>query len=315
MDITERLPGIQKNISLKNYTTFKIGGSARYFFEAKTKENLISAIKVAKEYRLPFFVLAGGSNVLVSDKGYKGLVIKFEGLESKIKKSTIHAGAGMKLSDVVSLSAKNSLAGLEWAAGIPGTVGGAVYGNAGAFWFSMQDLIKSVEVLDTKDLKVKNLSPVKCEFSNKDSVFKHNKSLIILSVVLELKKGDRAQIKEKIKDYIGYRKKNHPLNFPSAGCVFKNYTPEVKNKNLFEKFPELVNFNKKGRIPSAYLIENCGLKGKKMGQAQISEKHANFVVNLGGAKASDVRKLIKLAKQKVKSKFDVTLEEEIQYLE
>jgi len=178
----------------------------------------------------------------------------------------------------------------------------------------MRDIVRSVKVLDLKSLKIKNFSQKDCLFFSKDSIFKHDKDLVILSVVLKLEKGNKKKMQEKIKEYINYRKENHLLDFPSAGCVFKNYTPEIKNQKLFKKFPELIDFNKKGRIPSAYLVEMCGLKGKKIGRAQISKKHANFVVNLGGAKASDVKKLIKLAKQRVKIKFGVVLEEEIQYL-
>jgi UDP-N-acetylmuramate dehydrogenase len=315
MDIKEKLPRIKKNIPLRDYTTFKIGGPARYFFEAKTKEDLILAIKTAKEFNLPFFVLAGGSNVLVSDKGYKGLVIHILDSKFQILNSNVVAEAGAKLSEALKAVTKKDLAGLEWAAGIPGTVGGAVYGNAGAFWFSMQDIVRGVKALDLKTLKIKNISLKDCAFSSKDSIFKHNKNLIILSVVLKLKRGNKKQIRDKIEEYVNYRKEKHPLDFPSAGCIFKNYTPEIKNQKLFKKFPELVDFNKKGRIPSAYLIEKCGLKEKRVGDAQISGKHANFIVNLRNAKADDVKKLIRLIKQKVKNKFGITLEEEIQYLD
>lgn len=314
MDIKEKLPGVRENIALSGYTTFKIGGPARYFFSAKTEQDLIRALKAAKDSKLSFFILGGGSNILVSDRGYKGLVVHNLSSGLKISNSKVVAEAGAKLSEAVKAAAKNGLTGLEWAAGIPGTIGGAIYGNAGAFWLSMRDIIKSVKALDLKTLKTKSFSQKDCLFSSKDSIFKHNKDLIILSAVFKLGKGGKRQTQEKIREYINYRKENHPLDFPSAGCIFKNYTPEIKNQKLFKKFPGLIDFSKKGRVPSAYLIEMCGLKGKKIGRAQVSKKHANFVVNLGGAKASDVKKLVKLARQKVKNKFGIILEEEIQYL-
>jgi len=326
MSIKELLPKIKENISLAKYTTFKIGGSARYFFVAGNKEDLIKAIRAAKKLRMLFFILGGGSNVLFSDKGFKGLVIKLQAISYKLEDSSIYAEAGVKLEDVAKLAVKKSLAGLEWAAGIPGTVGGAVYGNTGAFKLVTGDIVKSVEVLDFRTLGIKNFSQKDCKFSPKNTIFKNRKNLIILSVILKLKKGNKKQIQKKIKEYLSYRKKSHPFNFSSAGCAFKNYKLKSspsgslslrsiqKNKKLLKEFPELEKFNKMGMIPASYLVEKSGLKGKKIGGAQISAKHANFIVNLKKAKAKDVIKLIKLAKQKVRKKFGVNLEEEVQII-
>jgi len=270
----------RKNISLKNYTTFKIGGRAKYFFVAKTKVKLIKAIQEAKKRRLPFFILGGGSNILISDKGFNGLVIK----------------TGKPLSLYVSR-------GLEWAVGIPGTIEGAVYENAGAFGKSMKDVVKSVEVFDTKTGKFKIFKNKDCQFVYRGSIFKKNPNLVILSVKLKyrapsysearrLKRGE-ASLNKKIKKYLKHRKETQPLNYPSAGSVFKN------PKNHFV----------------GQLIEECGLKGKRIGRAEISKKHANFLINLGGAKSEDVLKLIKLIKRKIKQVFGIKLKEEIQFLE
>jgi len=255
----------QKNVSLKNYTTFKIGGRAKYFFIAKKKEDLIKAVATAKKLKLPFFVLGSGSNLLVSDQGFKGLVIKY----------------GQPLSSYVSK-------GLEWAIGIPGTVQGAVCGNAGAFKKSMKDVVEKVEVFDAKTGKIKFFKNKDCQFSYRNSIFKKNKNLIVLSVKIKPKKSNI----KKIKQYLNYKKERQPLNCPSAGSIFKN--------------------------PSGFsageLGEKCGLKGKRIGQAKISEKHTNFIVNLGNARAKDVKKLINLIKKEVKKKFKINLEEEIQFL-
>lgn len=316
---------IKENISLAKYTTFEIGGPAKYFCIARNKEDLIKAIKKAKELKMPFFILGGGSNVLASDKGYNGLVIKIENCKLKIENCNIHTETGIKLEDIVKLTARKSLSGLEWAAGIPGTVGGAVYGNAQTFDTKMSDIIKSVEIFDTKTLKIKTLTKKECDFSEKHTVFKKNKNLVILSAILKLKKGKKKEIQKRIKEHLNYRKKNHPWRFPSAGSIFVNQElrsnptgspPEgvQRNQELLKEFPELREFNKEGVIPSSYLIEKCGLKGTKVGGAKVSEKHAGFIVNTGKAKAEDVLKLIKIIKQKVKRKFGVVLEEEIQII-
>jgi len=375
-NLKKELPGIQKNISLAKQTTFHIGGRARYFFEAKSKKDLIKAVSAAKKFKLPFFILGNGSNTLVADEGYRGLVIKIKNLKLKIKNSTIKTDAGVSLSRLINISVEKGLTGLEWAIGIPGTVGGAIYGNAGAFGYSMADVVKSVEVLEIPDFQFFHSDPVgilrdprgtifplgsrwdptgsqrdnfstriplgsygipegqfsnkfqipnskfqikilknrDCQFGYRDSIFKCNKNLIILSAELQLKKGKKNKIKEKMKEYLNYRKETQPLNFPSAGSVFKNQKSKIKNQKLLIEYPELKAFNRKSEISAGWLIEKCGLKGKRIGQAKISEKHANFIVNLGNAKAADVKKLINLAKRKVKNKFKIKLKEEIQYL-
>lgn len=294
----KELIGVKKNVSLAQYTSFKIGGKAKYFFKAETKEDLLKAVAAANKFKLPFFILGGGNNLLVSDKGYRGLVINLQFLTfdfqkiSNSKSLKILAGAGLPLSKIVNLSAEKSLTGLEWVAGIPGTIGGAIYGNAGAFGKSMKDIIKKVNVLDVEKSKIKTLKNKNCKFNYRESVFKKNKNLIIISAEFRLKKEAKKEIKKRIKEFLNYKKETQPLNFPSAGSIFKN---------------------PKG-FSAGQLIEKCGLKGKKIGKAKFSEKHANFIVNLGKAKAKDVINLINLAKKSVKNKFKIILQEEIQYL-
>jgi UDP-N-acetylmuramate dehydrogenase len=294
MSINKLLPGVKKNVSLAEQTTFKIGGQAKYFFPARTEKNLIKAVTAAKKLKLPFFILGGGSNLLVSDKGYKGLVIKIMNTKYKMLNDEVMAEAGAGLGQLINFSVNIGLSGLEWAVGIPGTIGGAVRGNAGAFDKSMKDIIGTVRVLEMKDNepKIKILKNAQCGFGYRDSIFKKKNNLIILSAELRLKKGKKKEIENRIKKYSGYKKENHPWNYPSAGSVFKN--------------------------PSGFsageLISECGLRNKRIGQAKISEKHANFIVNLGGASSADVKKLINLAKRSVKNKFKINLEEEIKFL-
>ena len=285
----------QKNVLLKKYTSFRIGGRTKYFFSAKTKVDLLKAINAAKKIKLPIFILGAGSNLLLSGKMFNGVVVRIENSACDILNSKVTVGAGLPLAKLLNISAKNGLAGLEWAVGIPGTVGGAIYGNAGSFGKSTKDVVKKVEVLDVKDLRFKKFNLKDCKFNYRESAFKKKKNLIIISAVLGLKKGKKKQIENKIKEYLEYKKQTQPLNFPSAGSVFKN--PRGFSSSI---------------LTAAQMIEKCGLKGKKIGNAKFSEKHANFIVNLGKATAEDVKKLMNLAKKSVKKKFGVVLKEEIQ---
>ena len=322
------LDGMKENVSLKPYTTFKIGGLARYFFEAENSRQIIEAIEWAKSKGLRFFILAGGSDLLVSDRGFDGLAIKTKNEKRKtknenLKSKIIYCEAGVRLSDLVAFSLKNSLSGLEWAAGIPqATVGGAVWGNAGAFGKNVADVVSEVEAIEIKNeklktknenLKLKILKNKDCEFGYKDSVFKGDKNLVILSADLVLEKKNKEEVKNEVKKILQYRKDHHPIE-PSAGSVFKNEKLKIKNEKIFSILPESRIFETKGEIPAGFLVERCGLKGKKIGGAQISPKHANFIVNTGSAQAEDVVGLIKLARQKVREKFGIILEEEIQYV-
>jgi len=291
-----------QNESLANYTTFKIGGEADYFFIAQNNDSLMKAVKIAHDLNLPFFILGGGSNLLVSDKGFRGLVIKVQSsrrrqsgygasaTKLKVQSDKIIADAGVSLSKLVDLSIKNELSGLEWAIGIPGTVGGAVRGNIGAFGKEIAQVVKNVKTLSiSHNITIEQYSNTAIRFSYRDSIFKHNKD-IILSVEFELKNGNKEKSRNVIQGYLLERKESQPLDCLSAGCIFKN----PRDKSAGE------------------LIDSAGLKGKKIGNAQISEKHANFIINLGNARAEDVIRLIEIIQEKVLGEFGIKLEFEIE---
>ncbi|MFH1509684.1 MAG: UDP-N-acetylmuramate dehydrogenase, partial [Candidatus Nealsonbacteria bacterium] len=294
----------KRNVSLKNYNTFKIGGVAEYFFSAKTEKDLIDSINEAKRKKLSFFVLGRGSNILVPDKGLKGLVIKIDIQSFKKKDNEIIVGAGFTLAELVNKTVNFGLSGLEWSIGIPGTVGGAIYGNAGSFGMSMGNIIKEVNVFDIKKNKIIIIKKKDCKFSYRNSMFKKKNNLIIVSAILKLKPKLKNKIKDKIKNYIIYKNTAQPLNYPSAGSVFKN------PKGFSAKLGKGNKFSSSSSLTAAQLIEECGLKGKSIGGAKISDKHANFIVNFKNATEKDVKKLIFLIKKKVKSKFKINLEEE-----
>jgi len=311
MDIEKR---IKSNITLAPYTTYKIGGSAKYFFEAKNTQDVVDIIKWTKVKKVKFLLLAGGSNVLINDNGYDGLVIKLANQDLELKGERIETDGGVELAKVVSLATSNDLSGLEWAIAVPGTVGGALRGNAGAFGYSIGESVETIEVYNYDTGKVETLSRRECKFGYKDSIFKQKKHYIILKLILRLKGDTKKRITERLNEYLEYRKCSQP-QLPSAGCVFKNLSIDkinAGNKILTMALQEKeIQF--KDKVGAGVLIDLAGLKGKKIGGAKISLEHANFIINVGGASANDVIMLISYIKQQVRDKFGVQLNEEIEY--
>lgn len=306
---------IRENEPLKKYSTFRIGGSAKFFVVAKSKEEILEAVAFAKKENLPFFILGGGSNILFSDEGYNGLIIKIQNNEDKISDAKIVVEAGSLLGSVVSKTAGVGLSGLEWAAGIPGTIGGAIVGNAGAFGESMKEIVKSVEAYDLESGETRIFDNNDCGFDYRESIFKKNRNLIIFSAEIWLEKKDIGFVRAKIKDCLVYRKNTQPLE-SSSGSVFKHLKAIRENLRILETIPGYgkLKIHEGGTIPTGFVIEKCGLKGKKVGGAEISDKHANFIVNKGDATAKDVMELIGVIKEKVREKFGFKLEEEIKIL-
>ncbi|MEK7509941.1 MAG: UDP-N-acetylmuramate dehydrogenase [Patescibacteria group bacterium] len=311
--LKEKLPGIQFGVSLKEYTTFRIGGPARYFFVARSKEEIIGAIHGARELEIPFFVLGGGSNLLICDEGFDGLVIHIQNSKFEIRDSMLHAEAGVSIATLVEETARKGLVGFEWAGGLPGTVGGAIRGNAGAFGSETKDNVLDVEALDGKgELKV--FSKEECQFSYRSSRLKEE-GWIVLSAHFRLEKGDREKIQSIAQDHILYRKSRHPLEYPNAGSIFKNYEYEKFPAALRKFIEHVVKNDPFPVVPAAYLISEAGLKGLREGNAQVSEKHPNYMVNLGNASSRDVLFLIRKVKEIIQKKFFIGLESEIEYVQ
>jgi UDP-N-acetylmuramate dehydrogenase len=307
------LPGLQEYVPLASHTTFRIGGPARYFFVAKTSEDLVQAVQVATQQGIPYFILAGGSNVLISDRGFNGLVIVAQNTNYKIQDTKVWAEAGVDVATIVLKTGEKGLAGLEWAGGLPGTIGGAVRGNAGAFGGEIKDSLIEAKGVDQKGV-VQKFSHRDCKFSYRSSLFKEQK-LLVLSATFQLTKGDTAKVQQVAQEHINYRKEKHPLEYPNAGSIFKNC--DVKNipASLQSLVASVVKTDPFPVVPTAFLIAEAGLQGLRVGNAQVSEKHPNYIVNLGAASAHDVLELIQKVKQAVQKKFSVELEQEIQFLE
>src|SRR4030042_3662831 len=321
-DILKELSGLQENILLANHTTFRIGGPAKYFYIARNNNEIVRAVQAAKEESIPFYILGGGSNLLVSDEGFGGLIIKVQSSKFKIEqvprereqsdnaKLKITAEAGAPLIRIILESTKQGYSGLEWGFGIPGTIGGAIYGNAHRLGQAMAQVVESVEILDT-NFNIKILKNNECEFAYGESRFKKTGEIILSATLVFIK-----QKQEIIDDILEQAKKvvRQQPPFPSAGCVFRNYEIQGDDDILLNAHPELASWVRDGKIGGGDLIDQGGLKGEQIGGARIWDGHANYIVNVGEAKAEDVVALIVLCKEKVREKFGIELEEEIRYV-
>ena len=278
----------KKDEMMSTHTSFKIGGKADYFVECDNFDCLKAVLKAIKDCGLDYFILGKGSNLLVSDKGIRGVVVSLGRLDKiEVNGESVTAYAGVTLAKLCMAALENSLTGLEFAYGIPGSVGGALYMNAGAYGGEMSQVVTCATVLD-KNGDIKEI-PLKCmELGYRTSVFKTNGD-IILSVKFSLKKGDKAEIKDKMDDFMSRRKDKQPLEYGSAGSTFKR--------------PE-------GYFAGA-LIEKNGFKGVSVGGAMVSQKHAGFVINYDNATASDVLALMERIKATVLDKDGVLLEPEV----
>ncbi len=276
------------------HTTFKIGGPADIFVSPSSEEMLAKIVAFCNEKEYPLFILGNGSNILVSDLGIEGVVVHIGGGLSDINLSGVNeisCGSGMRLSLLCSYAYENGLTGLEFAWGIPGLVGGAVYMNAGAYGSEISNVITECRCI-TRDGRFETLTADKLKLGYRTSIFKEKKNRVITSAKFRLMPGDRAEIRANMDSLIERRKEKQPLEYPSAGSTFKRPTG---------------NF-------AGTLIEMCGLKGFTVGGAAVSEKHAGFVVNLGGATASDVKRVVEAVSEKVFLETSVRLEPEVEFV-
>ena len=287
------LEKIEKDISLSTLTTYKTGGIAKLVVYPNNINNLKQMLKLIHKYNIKYFILGKGSNTLFSDKEFNGVIIKLDKLNNfKIKQTEIYVESGMILSKLVQASVKNELTGLEFAIGIPGTIGGAIYMNAGAYGNNMSNIVKSVIVLNEK-FQIKEIPLEKLKFDYRYSIFQDNKNLICVAANIKLEHGNHDEIDSKIKENLLKRKNSQPLEYPSAGSVFRNPEGDFAGR----------------------LIEEIGYKGKSIGGAKVSEKHANFIINSGNATGEDVKRLITEIKDKVKEKYDIDLKIEQEFVE
>ena len=283
---------ILKNEPMSKHTSLKIGGNADYFITIKTIEELKKVLDLINKNNIKLTIIGNGTNLLVKDGGIRGVVIKLDLKDFKIKKSAneilITVESGMTLAALSTIAVKEEIAGLEFLSGIPGTVGGAIRMNAGAYGGEMKDIVIKTRYI-TQEGKIKTLNLKEHEFAYRDSIFSKLSDVIIIDTTIRAQKGNKQDIEQKIKEYSESRKKNQPLEYPNAGSTFKRI---------------------EGMI-TAKLIDECGLKGYSIGDAEVSTKHAGFIINKGKATAKDVLQLIEYIKKQVKKKFNIEIELEI----
>ena len=277
---------------MSQHTTFRIGGPADVFVMPENYEQIREVLRLCKEEKLPFFVLGNGSNLLVSDSGYRGVIIQMDRNmeEIRLDGEEIHACAGALLSSVAVAARNASLTGFEFAGGIPGTIGGAAVMNAGAYGGELKDVLKEVTVM-TREGEILTIPAEKMEMGYRTSIIK-TAGYLVLEAVISLKKGDEEAIRATMKDLSERRTEKQPLDYPSAGSTFKRPEGYFAGK----------------------LIMDSGLRGYRVGGAQVSEKHCGFVINAGGATAEDVRSLMDHVIRVVREKYGVTLEPEVKFL-
>ncbi|XJZ28411.1 UDP-N-acetylmuramate dehydrogenase [Bacillota bacterium Lsc_1132] len=284
---------IKKNEPLAAYTTIKIGGPADLLIEPSSLENLKKAMNVIHKHGVKWRAIGRGSNLLVSDQGIEGVVIKLgSGLDNlEINEDVLTVGGGHSLVSLATMISKKGLSGLEFASGIPGSVGGAVYMNAGAHGSDISKILTKAHIL-FEDGSIEWLSNEEMEFSYRTSVLQKKRPGIVLEAVFQLKKGNRAEIVSEMQKNKDYRKETQPWNFPCAGSIFRNPLPQFAGK----------------------LIETAGLKGYQIGGAKISEMHGNFIVNAGDAKAADVLALIDYVKETIDRLYSIKMETEVEII-
>lgn len=282
---------VKTNESMKKYTSFKAGGNAEILVKAKNKEDIINVLKVVKENNVPLVIIGNGSNILFRDKKFNGIVLKIELEDIELKENKTIISAGVKNAIIARKFLENSLQGFEALAGIPGTIGGAIRMNAGAYGTEIKDILKSVTYIDFSTLEMRTINNEECDFSYRHSIFCENKNIII-SCELKLLEGNKEEIKNKMDEYANSRKEKQPLEYPSAGSTFKRGEDFI----------------------TAKLIDECGLKGYKIGGAQVSEKHAGFIINKDNATSTDIINLIEYVRDTVKEKTGKVIELEIEII-
>lgn len=287
---------IKLNEPMSKHTSFKTGGNAEVYITAKSIEQIKEVVKLSKENNIPIYIIGNGSNVLVKDEGIEGIVLKIQ-LEkiNIIRKDEdvnvyVEADAGVKLAVLAHKLMQEGIEGFEFASGIPGTIGGAIRMNAGAHGGEMKDIVKSTQYMDENG-NIKEMELLNHEFDYRKSIFS-NKNYIILKTTFCLKKGDKKEIENKIIEYRNWRKEKQPLEYPNAGSTFK------RGKDFI----------------TAKLIDECGLKGYKIGGAQVSEKHAGFIINTGNATSKDILELIEYVQKTVYEKCKKNIELEIEIM-
>jgi UDP-N-acetylmuramate dehydrogenase len=315
-EVAERLQEIPDlrivpEVLLSRYTRFGIGGPAALYAESATEKAFTAALRIVCESGIPSMEIGEGTNLIVSDDGFAGIVLRFVGQQIESKGMCMRVEAGALLQSVVDRSIERNLQGMETMTGIPGSLGAAVYGNAGAYGHSIQERAYRVHYVDEVG-SIRSLSNQECEFTYRSSIFKQNKQWVILSVELCFEAGDRTELQHKAHEIRVVRDAKYPPTMKCAGSVFKNcFFNQLPSAVQAEIPPALI---REGKVPSAWFLEQVGVKGLRRGDIQVAAYHANLIYNDGAGTAADLVAVIQDLKNRVQDRFGFTLEEEVQYI-
>jgi UDP-N-acetylmuramate dehydrogenase len=311
-DRLQELAGLRvsAHVPLSLYTRFGIGGPADLFVETASHESFQQAMVIASESGLPHVVVAGGTNLIVSDSGFRGIVLRFTGARLDVRGMRIYVEAGAVLQDVVDRSVESGLAGIHTMTGIPGTLGAAVYGNAGAYGHSLDESVERVHYSDGRAAFA--LTGAECEFQYRGSIFKRHKEWVIIAAELSFASGDRMELQKQATEIRAIRDAKYPPAMKCAGSIFKNCFFRALPPAVQAEIPEKVV--REGKVPSAWFLEQVGAKGIRRGDIQVAPYHANLIYNDGKGTASDLVAVILDLKQRIRDRFGFEIEEEVQYV-
>ena len=301
---------ISAGTPLSRYTRFGIGGPADLYAETGNVESFVAALAAARESRLPVMVIGGGTNLIVSDRGFRGIVLRYRADRLMAANGFVEAEAGASLQEVVDFSIERGLRGLETLAGIPGSLGAAVYGNAGAYGHSISERVVNVRFYDGRSIRV--FSNEECEFHYRESIFKRYKEWIIFSTRLRLDPADADELRRIAGDIVRVRNEKFPVTMKCAGSIFKNLLMRELPPEVAVQVPATAV--REGKVPAAWFLEQVGAKGLQRGEIHVASYHANLIYNSGGGTAADLCSLIDELKARVRARFGIELEEEVQYV-
>lgn len=315
MTIASRLASIsglsiERDAPLSNYTRFGLGGPASLIVDAPFEDAFIAAWRMIRSEGLPLEIIGGGSNLVVADSGYRGVVLRYTGSRMEIDGDRVSTEAGAILQDLVDFTIARGLYGLHTMTGIPGWVGGAVYGNAGAYGRSIDQSVQTVRFFDGSGIR--EFDKEQCRFRYRESTFKDNKGWIIFSTVLGLTTGERSELRSRADEILSIRNAKYPPTMKCAGSIFKNIIlAELPPHVQTEVDPRVV---REGKVPSAWFLEQVGAKGTRNGDIHVADYHANLIYNAGNGTARQVREVVDDLKARVRSRFGFCVEEEVQYV-